>query len=67
MTEDKMVKWPHQLNGHEFEQTSRDSEGQGSLECCSPWGHKELDTTEHLNNNDIWKRVLGSSLFFIFI
>ena len=33
MTEDKMVKWPHQLNGHEFEQTSRDSEGQGSLEC----------------------------------
>ena len=67
MTEDKMVKWPHQLNGHEFEQTSRDSEGQGSLECCSPWGHKELDTTEHLNNNDTWKRVLGSSLFFIFI
>ena len=67
MTEDKMVKWPHQLNAHEFEQTSRDSEGQGSLACCSPCGHKELDPTEHLNNNNTWKRGRGSSLFFIFI
>ena len=62
-----MVEWSHQLNRHEFGQTSRDSEGQGSLACCSPWGHKELDTTEHLNNNDAWKKGLGSSLFFIFI
>ena len=35
-----MVRWYHQLNGHELEQTLRDSEGQGSLECYSPWGHK---------------------------
>ena len=33
-----MVGWHHQLNGHEFEQTLEDSEGQGSLVCCSPWG-----------------------------
>ena len=49
-TEDKMVGWHHQLNGHEFEQAPRDGKGQGSLVCCSPWGHKELDTTEWLNN-----------------
>ena len=36
----------NQLNGHEFEKTPGDSEGQGSLACCSPWGHKELDMTE---------------------
>ena len=48
--EDEMVRWHHQLNGHEFEQTLGDSEGQGSLACCSPWGHKELDTIEGLNN-----------------
>ena len=45
MTEKKKVGWHHRLNGHEFEQTPGDSEGQGSLECCSPWGHKELDMT----------------------
>ena len=49
MTEDEMVGWSHQLNGHEFEQTPRDSEGQGSLACCSPWGRKELDMTEQVN------------------
>ena len=38
------MRWHHWLNGHEFEQTTRDREGQGSLACCSPWGHKELDT-----------------------
>ena len=48
MTEDEMVGWHHGLNGHEFEQAPGDSEGQGSLVCCSPWGHKELDTTEQL-------------------
>ena len=46
MTEDEMVEWCHQLNGHEFEQTPGDSEGLESLACCSPWGHKELDATE---------------------
>ena len=45
MTEDEKVGWHHWLNGHEFEQTLGDDEGQGSLACCSPWGWKELDTT----------------------
>ena len=49
MTEDKMVGWHHRLNGHKFKQTPGDGEGQGSLECCSPWGRKELDTPEQLN------------------
>ena len=40
MTEDEMVGWHHRLNGHEFEQVPRDSEGQGSLVCCSPWGFR---------------------------
>ena len=39
-TEDEMVGWLHQLNRHEFEQTLGDSEGQGSLACCSPWSCK---------------------------
>ena len=43
-----MIEWHHQLNGHEFEQTPGDSEGLGSLVCCSTWGHKELDTIEWL-------------------
>ena len=49
MTEDEMVGWHHRLNGHEFEQTLGDGEGQGSLVCCSPRGRKESDTTERLN------------------
>ena len=40
-----MVGWHHQLIGHEFEQTSGDSEGQGTLTCCNPWDLKDLDTT----------------------
>ena len=49
--EDEMAGRHHQLSGHdEFEQTPGDGEGQGSLACCSPWGHKESDTTEPLNN-----------------
>ena len=43
MTEDEMVGWPHQLNGHEFEQTPGDGDGQGDLVCCGPQGHKESD------------------------
>ena len=46
MTEDEMVGWHHQLDGHEFEQALGVGDGQKSLACCSPWGHKELDTTE---------------------
>ena len=50
VTEDEMVGWHYQLNGHESEQTPGDSEGQGSLACFSQWGHKESDMTEQLNN-----------------
>ena len=53
MTEDKMVGWYHQLNGLEFEQALGDGNGQWSLAYCSPWGCKELDMTEQLNNS-IW-------------
>ena len=49
MTEDEMVGWHHQLDGHEFEQAPGVGGGQGSLACCSPWDRKELDTTEQLN------------------
>ena len=49
MIEDEMAWRHHQLDGHEFEQTPRFGDGQGSLVCCSPRGHKELDTTEWLN------------------
>ena len=46
MTEGEMVGWHHQLNDHEFEQALRVGDGEGSLACCSPWGLKELDSTE---------------------
>ena len=48
---DEMIEWQHQLN--EFEQALADGEGQGSLACCSPCGHRELDTTEQLNINNV--------------
>ena len=51
MTEDEMAEWHHWFNGHELGQTPGDGEGQGSVSYCSPWGHKELDTTWWLNNN----------------
>jgi len=47
-----MIGWHHQLNGHEFKQILGDSEGLGSVACCSPWGHKELDMTYQLNKNN---------------
>ena len=53
MTQNKMSVWHHQLNGHEFEQALEDGEGLGNLVCCSPWGLKELDTTEWLNNSNM--------------
>ena len=49
MTEDEMIGWHHWLNGHEFEQAPGVGDGQGGLVYFSPWGHKELDTTEWLN------------------
>ena len=48
-TDNEMVGWHHRLNGHEFEQALGAGDGQGSLACCSPWGHKESDTTGWLN------------------
>ena len=49
IAENEMVGWHHRLDGHEFEQAPRVGAGQGSLECCSPWGRKESDITERLN------------------
>ena len=45
MTENEMIRWAHQFNGHEFGHVLGDNEGQGLLACCSLWGHKELDTS----------------------
>ena len=60
LTEDEMVGWHHWLNGHEFEQALGDGESQGSLACCSPWGCKESDMTEWLNNSTITGVLLSS-------
>ena len=57
-TKDEMVGWHHQLNGHEFEQALGDGDGQGILVYCSPWGHKESDITEWLNNNNKRKQII---------
>ena len=51
-SENEMVGWHHQLNGHEFEQTPEDGEGQGNLMCCTPWVCKDWDMTEQLKNNN---------------
>ena len=60
MTEDEMVGWHHRLDGHEFQQAPEVGDGQGGLECCSPWGCKESDTTERLN----WTEPISSSCLF---
>ena len=52
-----MVGWHHRLNGHESEQALGVGDGQGGLVCCSPWGHKESDTTERLNNKELWLQI----------
>ena len=76
MTKDEMIGWHHRLNGQEFGQTLGDGEGQGSLACCSLWGHKELDMNEQLNNIDMTDpkfslqlnpALLASKLFEIFL
>ena len=51
-TKNEIVGWHHWLNGHEFEQVPGDGEGQRWMACCSPWGHKDSDTSELLNNNN---------------
>ena len=67
VAEDEMVGWHHWLNAYEFEQTLGDSGGQGSLACCSPWGHKELDTTEWLNWTELYDwRFKGPLCIFPF-
>ena len=53
ITEDEKVGWHPQLNGHEFEQVLGVGDGQGRLACCSPWGHKQLYTTELLNQTEL--------------
>ena len=63
MTEDEMVGWHHQLNGHEFEQTLGDRKGQGSLACCSSWVHKELYMTEQQQWDFPDNPVVGTSPF----
>ena len=60
MKEDEMVGWHQRLNGHELEPAPGDGEGQGSLVCCSPWGYKELDMIEWLNNNNVSTNHLHS-------
>ena len=66
-TEDEMIGWHHWLNGHELEQTPGDGEGQGSLACCSPWGHKESDTTEQQQQKEALARDrrVGSGCFSV--
>ena len=60
---DENVGWYHWLNGHEFEQAPRVGDGQGSLVCCSPWSHKESDTTEWLNWNDASELCICLEIF----
>ena len=60
-TEDELVVWHHRFNGREFERTLGGSEGQGSLVCCSLWDHKELDTTERLQNSNNKKETQADS------
>ena len=59
MPEDEMVGWHHRIDRHEFEQAPGVGERQGSLECCSRWGHKESDMTEQLNKKN--KKAAGTS------
>ena len=61
ITEDEMVGWHHRLDGHKFEQASWVADEQGSLTCCSPWGHKELDMTEWLNWSELNAQGRSSS------
>ena len=66
MTEDEVVGSHHQLDGHEFEQVPGVGDGQGSLVCCSPWGHKELDTIELIYWPDSSLTLLTTSTLALF-
>ena len=63
MTEDELVGWHHRLDGHESEQAPGTDDGQGSLACCSPWGHKELDATEQLDWTELILNSLKQSIY----
>ena len=65
MTEDEMAGRHHWLNGLEFEQSLGVGNGQGSLVCCSLWGHKELDTTKWLNWTDLFKELTSKYIVII--
>ena len=57
MTEDEMAGWHHRLDGHEFEQALGVGDGQESLACCGPWGHKQSDMTEQQNSRIVAKHT----------
>ena len=63
ITEDEMVEWHHWLDGCEFEQAPGVGDGQGSLACCSPWGHKKLDITESLNWTELIEMLVSSKKY----
>ena len=68
MTEDEIVGWYHRLDGHGFKQVLGVGDGQGSLACCSPWGHKESDMTEGLNWTELnWVTAHNTWFFGIFL
>ena len=71
MTEDEMIGWHHQVNGHEFEQALGVGDGQGSLECCSPWGCKESDTTDwtepNVHSNDHEPSIVLSMFCILYL
>ena len=66
-TEDETVGWHHQLDGHEYEQAPGVGDGQGILACCSPWGLKELSTTDQLNWTHLGTSSFSVLSFFLFI
>ena len=59
-TEDEMAGWHHWLDGYESEWTPGVGDGQGNQVCCSPWGHKESDTTERLNWTEVDEKILSN-------
>ena len=65
MTENEMVGWHHRFRGHELGQIPGESEGQGSLTCCSQWGRKECDTTYQMNNNRRTGSLYTQKLVFL--
>jgi len=62
-----MVEWHHRFNGHEFEQTPGDSEGQGSLVCCSPWSCKESDIVTEQEQQLIFRYLVHFELILCLV